>query len=41
MNTEMHTLVHNWLAKADNDLKIGQDELQTPEPATDMVCFHM
>lgn len=33
--------VRNWLRKADNDLKIAKDEMQTSEPATDMVCFHM
>jgi HEPN domain-containing protein len=30
-----------WFLKADNDLKIGKDELATEKPATDMVCFHM
>ncbi|MCD6142168.1 HEPN domain-containing protein [Candidatus Bipolaricaulota bacterium] len=34
-------LVRNWLKKAENDLKIGRDEMQTDEPATDMVSFHM
>lgn len=33
--------VRNWIRKAENDLKIGKDELSFPEPATDMVCFHM
>ena len=41
MSTEVQTLARNWVLKAENDLKIGQDELQTEEPATDMVCFHM
>ncbi|GIV05077.1 MAG: nucleotidyltransferase [Fimbriimonadales bacterium] len=30
-----------WIRRAENDLKIGKDELDTPEPATDAVCFHM
>lgn len=30
-----------WCIKADNDLKAGSDELATPSPATDTVCFHM
>lgn len=33
--------VRNWVRKADNDLKIGADEMDTQEPATDIVCFHM
>jgi len=32
--------VKQWVQKAENDLKIAQDELVTIEPATDMVCFH-
>ena len=27
--------------KAENDLKIGKDEMATQNPVTDMVCFHM
>ena len=34
-------LVRNWILKAESDLKIGRDEMQTEHPATDMVCFHM
>jgi HEPN domain-containing protein len=30
-----------WFKKAENDLKIGKDELETKEPATDAICFHM
>ncbi len=33
--------INNWLIKAEHDLKIGMDELDTANPATDMVCFHM
>lgn len=36
-----HESVANWIKKADNDLKIGKDELGTKEPATDGICFHM
>jgi len=41
MNADSQTLARYWLTKAGNDLKIGRDEMQTPQPATDMVCFHM
>lgn len=30
-----------WIRRAENDLKIGKDELGTEDPATDAVCFHM
>ena len=33
--------VKGWLIKADADLKIGKDEMQTDDPVTDIVCFHM
>lgn len=33
--------VKNWILKAENDLKIGKDELFTKNPATDGICFHM
>jgi len=33
--------VRLWIRKAENDLKIGRDELATAEPATDAICFHM
>lgn len=33
--------VKQWIQKAEHDLKIGKSEMQTPDPATDMVCFHM
>ncbi|GBC97200.1 hypothetical protein HRbin16_03020 [bacterium HR16] len=32
--------VHQWLTKAEHDLKIARDELATEEPVTDMVSFH-
>jgi HEPN domain-containing protein len=41
MNNALHQLVRNWLHKAENDLKIGQDQMETAEPTTDMVCYHM
>lgn len=34
-------VVRKWILKAENDLKIGKDEMLTEEPATDPVCFHM
>lgn len=33
--------IRNWIQKAENDLKVGKDEMATQEPARDMVCFHM
>jgi len=33
--------VKNWIRRAENDMKIGKDELLTESPATDMICFHM
>lgn len=33
--------IRNWIRRAENDLKIGKDEMATEEPARDMVCFHM
>lgn len=34
-------IVKKWIKKADNDFKIGVDEINTVNPATDAVCFHM
>lgn len=31
----------NWIRKAENDFKIGKDEIITEEPATDAICFPM
>jgi len=39
--TEIVNLVKNWILKANNDYKTGKDEMQTEEPATDTICFHM
>ncbi|HIP71686.1 MAG TPA: HEPN domain-containing protein, partial [Anaerolineae bacterium] len=41
MSDELQQFVNDWLTKAGNDLKIGQDEMKTSEPTTDMVCSHM
>jgi HEPN domain-containing protein len=41
MKDSQQQLVQNWLRKAENDLKIGQDEMRTAKPTTDMVCYHM
>lgn len=30
-----------WFMKADNDLKVGRDELMSDNPVTDAICFHM
>lgn len=32
--------VKSWILKAESDLKTAKDELATPKPATDTVCFH-
>jgi HEPN domain-containing protein len=37
----MNEIIEKWIRKAENDFKIGKDELNTEEPATDMICFHM
>ncbi|NIO85679.1 MAG: HEPN domain-containing protein [Candidatus Aminicenantes bacterium] len=39
--TEAQDVVKNWILKANNDLKTGKDEMETDEPATDTICFHM
>lgn len=39
--TEIMDLVKNWILKANNDYKTGKDEMETEEPATDTICFHM
>ncbi len=36
MNDDLQQLVRNWLVKAGNDLKIGQDEMKTENPTTDL-----
>jgi len=41
MSASPQHMARQWMRKAENDLKIGQDELQTREPVTDMVCYHM
>lgn len=33
--------MRNWIRRAENDLKIGKDEIATDRPVLDMVCFHM
>jgi len=34
-------MIKDWILKAESDLKIGKDEIQTKDPATDAICFHM
>ncbi len=41
MTASSHELTMNWITKAENDLKIGTDEMRTDRPVTDMVCYHM
>jgi HEPN domain-containing protein len=36
-----NVLVSKLMKKANNDLKIAIDELDTKEPVIDMVCFHI
>lgn len=36
-----YELTMSWMARADHDYKIGWDEMQTDNPTTDMVCYHM
>lgn len=38
MNVES---TRNWIRKAENDLKIGKDQISVEAPVTDMVCFYM
>jgi HEPN domain-containing protein len=33
--------VKKWIARAESDLKIGKDEINFNDPATDAICFHM
>jgi len=32
--------VKEWLLLAEGDLKIAKDELNTPDPFTNAICFH-
>ncbi len=29
-----------WIKKAENDMKVAKDELNTENPVTDAICFH-
>ncbi len=33
--------LQQWIQKAEHDWKIALDELATPQPVADMVCFHL
>jgi len=33
--------IKNRITKVESDLKVGKDEMQTENPATDAICFHM
>ncbi|MEW6203586.1 MAG: HEPN domain-containing protein [bacterium] len=37
----MIEIVKKWIIKAENDFKAGMDEMNTENPATDTICFHM
>ena len=39
--TDVSDIVKNWVLKGNNDFKTGKDEMETEEPATDTICFHM
>jgi HEPN domain-containing protein len=41
VNPDLIQAVRNWLRKAENDLKIGIDQMETVDPVTDMICYHM
>ncbi len=32
--------VRKWIKKAENDIKVAKDELNTENPVTDAICFH-
>ena len=34
-------VVKKWIKKAESDLKIGLGEMESENPATDAICFHM
>lgn len=37
----IYSSVPKWIIKAEHDLKNGQDQFTTKNPATDTICFHM
>jgi hypothetical protein len=41
MKREVKTITFRWIQKAENDFKIGVDEMETNDPVADMICFHM
>jgi len=40
MNEENKEKTKKWIRKAEEDLKVAKDEINTFAPATDMVCYH-
>ena len=40
MDEKLKTIVGQWLAKGDNDLKTAEYGLTAAEPITDTICFH-
>ncbi|MBC8384946.1 MAG: HEPN domain-containing protein [Candidatus Cloacimonetes bacterium] len=40
MEEKLKQIIHQWITKAENDLLVIRHELDTPNPTTDMICFH-
>jgi HEPN domain-containing protein len=40
VDERLKTIVGQWLAKGDNDLKTAEFGLTAAEPVTDTICFH-
>ena len=40
MRKDKTDLVRGWLEKARRDLQVALHELSSPEPLTDIICFH-
>jgi len=33
-------VVNKWIQKAENDYTVARNEIQFPNPITDVICFH-
>jgi len=40
VDEKLTAILHQWLAKGDNDLKTAEYGLKADEPITDTICFH-
>lgn len=40
MAESINEITANWIAKAENDLKVVVHELNNQDPVTDCICFH-